>query len=325
MKGEKTMTKRGVIKLFSVTAGLAVVCVAKYISNKGYDESLQEIRDNRSEADEAVFKAYNDVSHEVASILAKEELQADKQYNAAAYAYNDAVKKVNDILAKERAMEQMEYKAATKAFEEVEIKATAITSNEETLVKDILKSDDAYQALKSARKVLKKNDESTDKIDIKIANRKEAIKNSVISSRSKEDVEIFEELERLRKRMMDSTTRESDIVKSRSEEDWNVFKERDIYKANLRSLNDIKRDIAKNRTDEENDIFNRKSELLGLINDIQNREADTVDTEQAFADKLSRMGFGKAGVFVLGTVPVIPVVIFTVDYMNWLINLTKKM
>lgn len=319
------MTKRGVIRLFSVGAGVAVICVAKYISNKGVEATLEQIKNSRADYDADIFGEYENVSRAAEAIILKETIEEDKQREVIKHAYNAADKKVQDILAKERALSQAEYKAASEAFDSVEVRVAAIKATEEALIKDVLKNDDVYEALNSARNAVLKTGESTDKIDIKIENRKEAIRKGIISARSEEDNATFRELDRLRRTMVDSTGREASIIASRTDEEKKAFTDLEKCRKRLRSTNDLRAAIKENRSDEEVRIFERKDELLREIVEIEERERKSVDHNQAFADQLKSMGFSKTGVFVVGLVPTIPVFMFVGDYISWLVGIVKKM
>lgn len=319
------MTKRGVLNIFSIATGIAVIIFAKYVSNKGNENALANIKKNRTSSDLDIFESYEDVSRQANDILTKENIEHTKQVDAIKSAYNLAEKKVDEILVREKAISQAGYKAVSDAFDVAEAKVSAITANEETMIKNVLKSDDAYTSLKSARKALKKAEESTEKIDKKIENRKEAIRNSIIGARSEEDKATIEEMERLRRRMLDSKGREESIIASRTEEEKAAFVELDNYRRKLRSSDNIRKNIIKNRTDEERSIFEKKNSLLADISNIEEREKLSVNHEQAFVNQLKTMGFGKASVSVIFALPLIPVFLAVYNYISWLFKLVKKM
>lgn len=319
------MTKRGVFNVFSIATGIAVVIFAKYVSNKGNKNALNDIRKNRTETDLDVFESYENVTKQANDILTKENIEHTKRVEAIKSAYNVAEKKVDEILTREKAISQAGYKAVSDAFDIAEAKVAAIKSSEESMIKDVLKSDDVYTSLKTARKALKKAEESTDKIDKKIENRKEAIRNSIIGARSDEDKETIEEMERLRRRMLDSTGREASIIASRTYEEKAAFVELDNCRRKLRSSNDIKKDIVKNRSEDERAVFEKRNALLADIANIEEREKLSVDHEEAFVNQLKSMGFGKVSVVSVFALPLLPVGLLMYNYISWLVKLVKKM
>lgn len=319
------MTKRGVINIFSIATGIAAIVFAKYVSHKGDENALKDIKKNRTDSDLYVFETYENISKQANDILTKENVEHEKQMDAIKTAYNMAEKKVDEILTREKAISQAGYKAVSDAFDVAEAKVVTITASEETLIKNVLKTDDAYTSLKSARKALKKAEESTDKIDKKIENRKEAIRNSIISARSEEDKATIKEMERLRQRMLDSKGREESIIASRTEEEKAAFVELDNYRRKLRSSDDIKKNIIKNRTEDERMIFEKRNDLLANISNIEEREKLSINHEQAFINQLKNMGFGKVSTSVIFTLPLLPVALLAYNYISWLIRLDKKM
>lgn len=319
------MTKRGVIRLFSIAAGLGVIAVSKYISNKGVEATLEKIQNNRSESDNKIFESYEEFCNREADILLKESVDAGKQMDAIKAAYNEANKRVDSILAKESVLESTEYRAISDACDAVKTKADIIGSREETLLKDLLKNDDAYVALKSASKALKKSGESTEKIDTKIQNRKDTIRNSIINSRTEEDKKTFEELDKLRRRLYDDTGRKASIKAARTDDEKAAFESLEHYRHKLYSGDDIKQVIRENRSEEDKYVFEQKDKLLKQIVEIENREKTSVNNKQAFADQLKSMGFNKQSVTILGLVPIIPVGILVSDYISWLFDLVRKM
>lgn len=319
------MTKRGAINLISIVAGAAVILIAKHISNKGTEVALETVKRNRNDYDAAIFDAYNEVSKTVDEILNAEKVTINKQLSALNEAYDNANKKAQNILFKERMIAQTEYNSLSEKFNAIDTKASAITATEESLVKDICKSDDAYKALKSAKKALKKSGESTDKIDVKLQNRKDVIKNSVISGRSDEELKVFNELDSIRKQMYDSEGRKKAIIANRSEEEKAIFKELEYCKKNLSTKEELSRLVVENRSSEDIAFINKKYELLKQIRDIEEREKNAIDKKQAFADQLSEIGFNKVGVFALGMIPVVPVCLAVSNYISWLFSVIKKM
>lgn len=318
------MTKRGVFNIFSIATGIAVVIFAKYVSNKGNKNALNDIKKNRTESDLDVFESYEHITNQANDILTKENIEHAKQVESIKSAYNVAEKKVDEILTREKAISQAGYKAVSDAFDIAEAKVAAIKASEESMIKDVLKSDDAYTSLKTARKALKKAEESTDKIDKKIENRKEAIRNSIINARSDEDKATIDEMERLRRRMLDSSGREASIIASRTEEEKAAFVELDSCRRKLRSSDDIKKIIVKNRSDDERAIFEKRNSLLADIANIEEREKLSVDHEQAFVNQLKTMGFGKMSVAAIFTLPLVPVGLLVYNYISWLVKLVKK-
>lgn len=319
------MTKRGVIRLFSVAAGASVICIAKYISNKGFNSAIEKAAKNRSEEEKVIFDEYETVSKAANDILRREEDTRELMESTIRSAYNRANTITRNILEKEKAKSQAEYRTLSETYDARDAEMSKIKAIEESTVKDVLKNDDAYQALKSARKVLKKEEKSTDKIDAKMANRKEAIMNSVISGRTDKAKKLFEEADSIKKQMYDSDGRMAAIVANRTDDEKELFKQLERCKEDLYHVKDIKKEIIDKRSAKDKAVFEKKSNLATKISEIKETERTNIDSRKAFTDELKSMGFGKVSVFVVGLIPLVPVGILTFDYISWLINFTKSM
>lgn len=318
------MTKRGVIGLISVVAGGAVVMIANHIANKGEEVALKKVKENRSDSVVGMFYEYEDVKNQTDKILTRERDEEEKQTRILRTAYHEANRKVQDILDKEKVLAQADYDSVSTAVDAAEVKVASILAHEEALIKDILKNDESYQALKTARKSLKKAEASTDKIDERIEKYKESMKEKIITSRSDADSKAVNDLQRLRKQMLDSDGRMEGIIANRTKAEQSAFKELERCRKELAATN-VKKSIIANRTAEENRLFDLRSELLTKVSEIEAGEKESIDRKQAFANQLVSMGFGKASVFVVGLVPTIPVAVGVFTYISWLVDLVKKM
>lgn len=318
------MTKRGVVGLISVVAGGAVVMIANHIANKGEEAALENVKKRRSDSTVGIFAEYENIKTQTDKILTRERDEEEKQHRVLRAAYHEANRKVQDILDKEKIMAQADYDSVSTAVDAAEVKVASILAHEEALIKDILKNDESYQALKTARKSLKKAEASTDKIDERIEKYKASMKEKIITSRSDADSKAVNDLHRLRKQMLDSDGRMKGIIANRTKAEQSAFRELERCRGEM-AFTDVKRTIIANRTEEEKLLFDRRSELLTKVCEIETGEKESIDRKQAFANQLTSMGFGKTSVFVIGLVPTIPVVVGISTYISWLIDLVKKM
>lgn len=319
------MTKRGVIKAFSLVTGITVIFVARCIAKKGKERALENIQSNRSEETKDIFDEYEMVCEEADKVTRKEDIFVESEYSTLNTMYQTAKKRADDILSKEKALAQKEYDAVSSRVNILETSKSAIETKEEKLVKDILKNDATYHGLKTAKKALKIAEKPTDKIEAEIEKYKNHIKENVTSTRTADDISTITELNRLKKELRDSDGRMNSIVENRTDEEKLIFEQMYARKKNLKTRNELRREIEAKRTAEEKDIFEEKLKIFEQIRDIEESEKQSIDSCKAFSNQLKAMGFGKVSVTVIGMLPVVPVCLFVGDYICWLAKVVKNM
>lgn len=273
---------------------------------KGKTWGLVQAAVNRNPEDKSTFNDYEVAKAAADDIFKKEKELLSKEMTGLKTAYNDTLKAANVILEKEQAAVNAHKTATENRYSEAKNACDALLAKEEKALKDILKGDDAYQALKLARKELKAAEKDTGDIVKKMEAREKTLKAQVKAARTEAESKLFKTRDRIAgERKNGYSEYEKSLVDGRSDEEKVVFTQLKELGASINDRTGHMADIRKLRTAEETATVERYEELAKTVNDIRARERKDVNTSEALAGYLVKEGYGPGDVRLIGAIPIV--------------------